>query len=236
MFYQEERPARQGLVVVYKTKLLRELIQKFIETIDWGENGTPNIIVWDEKIWRDNSKRGDILDKVLMIGDLKDTRSLTKVIDRHFEKYGILFGWSGKKAMLLADKKALKSSQALHEFFKDYRLICPKGYFEPQSTLGVSGTDNPLQDESSEQSAVIQNEPLNAEQDTALEQADLPAEEKAFTHFKKKLAAAVEDVGSAIEDKYDLFKDKQKVNDYQYYFGVVKICSDPCLLKAFVEK
>ena len=136
MFCQEEHPAHQSLVVVYKSKLLRDLFQKFIETIDWGENGAPDVIVWDEKTWRDTSRKGDLLAKVLLIGNLKDTRSLTKVIDQHYEKYGILFGWSGKKAVLLADKKALKSSQALRSFFVDYELLCPKGYFEPQSSLG----------------------------------------------------------------------------------------------------
>lgn len=232
MFYQEERPVGQSLIVVYKTALLRDLIQKFIETIDWGDNGAPDIIVWNEHTWRDNSKPGNILSKVLMIGDLKDARSLTKVIDKHFEKHGILFGWSGKKALLLADKKALKSSQAIRAFFKDYQSICPKGYFEPQSSLAVPVTDKPEQDESSKQPAVVQNEAPSAEQNTAPEPAETSSGRNAFARFKSKIVDAFENVGTGI----DRFKDKRKVNDYQYYFGIAKICSDPCLLKAFMEK
>lgn len=82
----------KSLIVVYKDELLLNQLRKLVETKDDTEDaivgvkdGSVKIVSWNEKIWL-GQKNGTINNKVLFIGDIKETDKLITVLDVKFEK------------------------------------------------------------------------------------------------------------------------------------------------------
>lgn len=85
------------LIVVYKDELMLNQLKKLIETKDDSETDgvvgvtdeSVRIVAWTEKVWRDQKKAGNINNKVLFLGDIKDTDKLIPIIDIKYDQYGI---------------------------------------------------------------------------------------------------------------------------------------------------
>ena len=103
------------LIVVYKDELLLNLLKKLIETNDDVDDEHPigvtdnsvRIVAWDEKVWLDQKKAGNINNKVLFLGKVKGWDKLVPLLDVQFDEYGIKYGWAGNQAVLITDVKAL---------------------------------------------------------------------------------------------------------------------------------
>ena len=88
---------RANLIVVYKDKdelalnLLRKLIEGKDDIEGEGIVGTEDdsiaLIAWNEKIWLDNKKAGNICSKILFIGNVKGVENLIPIIDIKYNKY-----------------------------------------------------------------------------------------------------------------------------------------------------
>lgn len=118
---------RHTLIVVYKDELPLNYLRKLVETNDDAEDGqivgteddTVDIVAWDEKVWLDNKKAGNIKNKVLLLGKIKGYESVLSVMDEKYNEYGIRYGWAGNQAVLLADPKALQKDADYKVFLNE---------------------------------------------------------------------------------------------------------------------
>ena len=115
----------KSLIVVYKDEMLLNELRKLVETKDdtaegvvGVKDGSVKIVSWNEKMWLGQKKNGTINNKVLFIGDIKNTDQLIPILDVKFDKYGVMYGWAGNQAVLTCDPKKLGSDE-YQEFLKD---------------------------------------------------------------------------------------------------------------------
>ena len=114
---------KKTLIVVYKDEMVLNLLKKKIES-----NKDPvQVVSWDEKMWRSQKKAGNIDDKVLFIGHVKDVDALLPHLDMKFNRWGIKYGWSGNQAviaidasLILAEFKEKQGSGSFYEAFRSY--------------------------------------------------------------------------------------------------------------------
>ena len=121
---------KQTLIVVYKDELVFNQLKKLVETNDdtesggivGTEDGSVDIVAWDEKHWLDNKEAGTINSKVLLIGKIKGAENLEPVIDVKYEnkKWGIKYGWAGKQALILVDENVI-SKEEYQKFLKEFK-------------------------------------------------------------------------------------------------------------------
>ena len=121
------------LIVVYKDELMLNQLKKLIETKDDSETDgvvgvtdeSVRIVAWTEKVWRDQKKAGNINNKVLFLGDIKDTDKLIPIIDIKYDQYGITYGWAGNQAILYVDPKVLAQENIYNEFIEKLSAYSP---------------------------------------------------------------------------------------------------------------
>ena len=97
----------KSLIVVYKDEMLLNELRKLVETKDdtaegvvGVKDGSVKIVSWNEKMWLGQKKNGTINNKVLFIGDIKNTDQLIPILDVKFDKYGVMYGWAGNQALI----------------------------------------------------------------------------------------------------------------------------------------
>ena len=119
----------KSLIVVYKDEMLLNELRKLVETKDdtaegvvGVKDGSVKIVSWNEKMWLGQKKNGTINNKVLFIGDIKNTDQLIPILDVKFDKYGVMYGWAGNQAVLTCDPKKLGSAE-YQEFLKDIESL-----------------------------------------------------------------------------------------------------------------
>lgn len=103
------------LIVVSKDELLLNLFKKIVEE----NNDELKLVCWDEETWLQEKKVGIIDDKVLLIGKIKGWDSLVPLIDKKYDKHGIMYGWSTSQAIMLADVTGIDESGAYNLFLDD---------------------------------------------------------------------------------------------------------------------
>lgn len=118
---------KKTLIAVYKDELLMNQLKKMVETNDDNEqeivgtrDNSINIVSWSEKVWLGNKKAGNIKEKILFLGNIKDTDKLIPVIDVKFDNYGVKFGWAGTQAVLFADPKILSDREDYNVFLREF--------------------------------------------------------------------------------------------------------------------
>ena len=139
------------LIIVYKEKdeVIVNQLRKLIETNDDDtendivvgvEDGTVKIVTWDEKVWLDHKKAGDIDDKVLFLGDeIKGVKNLIPVIDEKYNEFGIRYGWAGKQAVLYVDEKALLKKETYRDFLLELKEKTDAKVADKTKKLGING-------------------------------------------------------------------------------------------------
>ena len=126
----------QTLIIVCKDEMHINQLRKLVETKDdddttivGTQDGSIQIVAWDEKTWLAQKKAGNINNKVLFIGKIKGLDKLIPVIDIKFNKYGVKYGWAGNQAALWIDTKAITSEEEYSEFLKELNdLPVPEQY------------------------------------------------------------------------------------------------------------
>lgn len=138
------------LIIVYKEKdeVIVNQLRKLIETNDDDtendvvigvEDGTVKIVTWDEKVWLDHKKAGDIDDKVLFLGDeIKGVKNLIPVIDEKYNEFGIHYGWAGKQAVLYVDEKALIKKELYQDFLFELKEKTNVKVADKTKKLGIN--------------------------------------------------------------------------------------------------
>lgn len=217
------------LIVVYKDELLLNQLKKMVETKDdMGDeqvgtrDGSINIVAWNEKVWSDQKKAGNIKDKVLFLGDIKGTEALIPVIDIQFDECGAKYGWAGNQAVLYTDIKAVTKREDYLKFVEKLKLLpIPEMIKEP---LNVKmGEMLAIEDESAE-SEDVSNE----------EQKKMP---NLFRKAKQMLESSVDTVGKASGKAMVLaenaLRDRNAVKRQILFYGIVHLYNEG--LDAFVN-
>jgi len=117
---------KKKLVVVYENKdeLPFNYFKKLIETDDddkesgvvvGSEDGSIQVIGWTEKVYLDNSKKGNITNKVIFLDDVKGVKNITPIMDKKFDKYGISYGFAGNQAVISIDESKIKDADMFEE-------------------------------------------------------------------------------------------------------------------------
>ena len=185
MFNMFDEP--QKLIVVYKDELVLNQLRKLIETNDdredgeivGTEDGTVAVIAWDEKMWLEQKKAGNIATKILFIGDVKGTDKLFPLLDIKYDKWGIKYGWSGKQAMIIVNDHYVSKRDHYNAFIEEFQ----------------------------------------AEQLPEKKSASLP--KKALIYGGIGVAFGLIGIGALAVN--DLFKDKKKVRQQLYLFGIMEM-------------
>ena len=124
------------LIVVCKDEMYINQLRKLVETKDDGDSsitgtqdGTIQIVAWDEKTWLAQKKAGNISNKVLFIGDIKGINKLLPIIDIQFNEYGVKYGWAGNQAAIWIEPQKISNEEIYVEFLKKLNeLPIPEQY------------------------------------------------------------------------------------------------------------
>ena len=124
------------LIVVCKDEMYINQLRKLVETKDDGDSsitgtqdGTIQIVAWDEKTWLAQKKAGNISNKVLFIGDIKGINKLLPIIDIQFNEYGVKYGWAGNQAAIWIEPQEISNEEIYVEFLKKLNeLPIPEQY------------------------------------------------------------------------------------------------------------
>lgn len=127
MFFNEPKT----LIVVYKDEMLVNQIKKLVETNDdenddapiGTKDGSVRIVAWDEKMWLQQKKAGNINSKVLFVGDIKGTDKLIPIIDEKFSDCGVKYGWAGNQAIIHINSQALKRREDYDAFLEKLKAL-----------------------------------------------------------------------------------------------------------------
>lgn len=205
------------LIVVYKDEMVVNQLKKLVETHDDNANGdivgtrddSVNIVTWNEKIWLNNKKAGNINDKVLFIGNIKGTDTLIPVLDIKFDQYGVKYGWAGNQAMLFTDTKVLRDRNEYMGFIAQIsELQVPEIIKEPVNTkISVSKNDEMVKKLEIDKIEKKEMKFFNKAKSSVLKGADV-------------IGKASVNVASKTED---LLRDKNKVTRQMLFYGVINL-------------
>ena len=218
------------LIVVYKDELMLNQLKKLIETKDDSETDgvvgvtdeSVRIVAWTEKVWRDQKKAGNINNKVLFLGDIKDTDKLIPIIDIKYDQYGIIYGWAGNQAILHVDPKALAQENIYNEFVEKLSAYSPPDILKA----------NPKQIDD------CQFEDLATTEASPIKEQTVDETRKKKSELFLKLgsmvgvaARSVSKTASSVLKKVQT--DWEKIRKQQLYYGIMKLYEND--LESFIQ-
>ena len=121
--------ATKKLIIVCdeKTEQYANYLRQLISTNDDkdGEvvgiaDGTVEVAVWLEKEYLDNRAKVSSNEHILFIGDNKTSKSESSSMVVKFEKFGMQYGWLGKRAMMKVNNEMLEPES--YDEFIEYAL------------------------------------------------------------------------------------------------------------------
>ena len=224
MFYSEPKT----LIVIYKNEMLVNQLKKLVETNDdlseetivGVRDGSVRIVSWTEEVWKAQKKAGNISNKVLFLGDFKDTKALLPILETKYDKYGIKYGWAGNQALIVSDPNVFADKELYKEFLDELET-----YPLPNVIKPVRAGDEATALEKQEQTDETLPE-ANIEQ-KAKKKFNLTSAIGKTINFAEKTAKAVSssvshtfsEINSAIND---LPADRFVITTQQYYYAIMK--------------
>lgn len=220
----------KSLIVVYKDEMLLNELRKLVETKDdtaegvvGVKDGSVKIVSWNEKTWLGQKKNGTINNKVLFIGDIKNTDQLIPILDVKFDKYGVMYGWAGNQAVLTCDPKKLSSAE-YQEFLKDIEnLDIPEAIKKANRIEEADETEEIKEEE-------------ETEEESSVEAAEKQEEEgKKVPSFLKNMKKVAEvgagKIGEAFEVasknteefKRSITKDRAAMRRQLLFYGIINL-------------
>lgn len=87
------------------------------------KDGTVSAAIWPPKVYKDTLPKITSNTHILFIGSFKEAKEQRKNVNFKFNKYGMHFGWLGKRAVMYVDDKMLKKDEYDHflKFSKNYQ-------------------------------------------------------------------------------------------------------------------
>ena len=148
-----------------------------------------NVAVWSEDDYRGNQPTLSSNEHVLFVGDNKTSKSEIKNMKIKLNKYGMKYGWLGKRAMMLVDDTHFNKEE--YEGFIKYCAEY-KQYFEKLA----------YNDSKKEESESDVNSKVDTTDDSnTSESAIVEVRDKVLPHKERKFARAMKSAGAAVADK-----------------------------------
>lgn len=116
-------------------------LRQLISTKDDGddivgvEDGTVDAAVWTIKEYASNAATISSSSYLLFIGDNKASRSEILTMPIKFDRFGMKYGWRGKRGMLIVDK-VLKDPYLLKEYELYNSQFATDGFEAENNTIG----------------------------------------------------------------------------------------------------
>ena len=218
------------LIVVYKDELMLNQLKKLIETKDDSETDgvvgvtdeSVRIVAWTEKVWRDQKKAGNINNKVLFLGDIKDTDKLIPIIDIKYDQYGITYGWAGNQAILYVDPKALAQENIYNEFIEKLSAYSPPDILKA----------NPKQIDDCQLENLATTEASSIKEQTVDETKKKKSE--LFLKLGSMVGVAARSVSKTASSVLkEVHTDWEKIRKQQLYYGIMKLYEND--LESFIQ-
>ena len=225
------------LIVVYKDEMLVNQLKKMVETNDdtseenvvGTRDGSINIVAWNEKVWLENKKAGNIKDKVLFLGDVKGTDKLIPVLDVKFDEYGVKFGCAGNQAALFVSESIANDRDKYMEFIERLSELPVPEIIKDAKNVKISRQE---EEEISEDVEVV-TEQIDAET------GDAKIKPPVFFKLAKDMLSNGAEMAAKAGNKLavkaeDTFRDRNAVNRQQLFYGVIRLYND--CLEDFMNK
>lgn len=223
MYFSEPKT----LIVIYKNEMLVNQLKKLVETNDdlnedtivGVRDGSVRIVSWTEEVWKAQKKAGNISNKVLFLGDFKDTKTLLPIMEKKFDRFGIKYGWAGNQALIVSDPNVFSNNVLYKEFLDELALYPLPEVIKPvHSDEGTTALENQAQKDDTLPDA-------NMEQKTK-KRFNLTTAIGKTINFAGKTAKAVStsmshtfsEINSAIND---LPADRFVITTQQYYYAIM---------------
>lgn len=93
------------------------------EQIVGTKGGTVSAAIWTPKTYKDTLPKITSNTHILFIGSFKEAKEQRKNVNSKFNKYGMHFGWLGKRAVMYVDDKMLEKEEYDHflQFCRNYK-------------------------------------------------------------------------------------------------------------------
>lgn len=87
------------------------------------KDGTVSAAIWPPKVYKDTLPKITSNTHILFIGSFKEAKEQRKNVNSKFNKYGMHFGWLGKRAVMYVDDKMLEKEEYDHflQFCRNYK-------------------------------------------------------------------------------------------------------------------
>lgn len=116
------KPTTKLIIVCDETTIkYGNYLRQLISTNDDGEetvgieDGTVDAVVWDVKQYMDNAPTISTSSYLLFIGETKASKSEIKTMPIKFNRFGMKYGWRGKRGVVIVDK-VLNDADLINEF------------------------------------------------------------------------------------------------------------------------
>ncbi len=133
------------LIIVCDESTLKygNYLRQLVSTNDDGEetvgveDGTVDAVVWDVKQYMDNSPTLSTTNSYLLfIGETKASKSEIRTMPVKFNRFGMKYGWRGKRGVLIVDK-VLRDSDLINEFNLYNSKFEESGIEKETNTIGA---------------------------------------------------------------------------------------------------
>jgi NCAIR mutase (PurE)-related protein len=105
------------------------------------KDGTVSAAIYTEKQYKDTLAKVTSNTHVLFIGKNKTTKEEAKFIDLKIDKYGLKYGWQGKRAVMFVDDSVKKDDyNAFIEYAKGYQLEYQKKNTDTKALAAAGAT------------------------------------------------------------------------------------------------
>ena len=209
------------LIVVYKDEMLMNQFKKLVETKHscLDEQTVErhctliNIVSWTEKVWLANKKAGNIKDKVLFLGDIKNTDKLTPVVDVQFNQFGVKYGWAGNQAVLFVDPSAIRNKKDYLEFMDALSLLSVPDMIKKLQNVRIEETGIAL----AEETAKAGENPASKKTPALFVNVK--------EHFQHNVTAVKKNAAVFVDKTSDLLRNKNAVMRQMLFYGVENFCN-----------
>lgn len=104
------------------------------------KDGTVSAAIYTEKQYKDTLAKVTSHTHILFIGKNKTTKEEAKFIDLKIDKYGLKYGWQGKRAVMFVDDSVKKDDyNAFIEYAKGYQLEYQKKNTDAKPAVAAAG-------------------------------------------------------------------------------------------------
>ena len=224
-----------------KTKEYANYLRQLISVYDDkdGEivgvaDGTVDAAVWAEEEYKHNSATISSNEHVLFVGENKTSKSEIRSMSIRFKKFGMSYGWLGKRAMMSVDDALLSPTEYKEfiDFCASYKQYFDRNAYEEkeQKTIGeIDAPQNKISEVPNEDVVLIETVPKKKGTLEALNKAVALVGNKVL----KPIADVVEAGATGANENIKNLAMKKKINDQQYRALTVILYLDG--LKEFLE-